>query len=231
MTSVTRPVHDVHRRTATAPLGRTAVAQKVTMAVTGLVLVAYLISHVLANLLAYAGPQYINGYGALLHATGPLLWVVRAVLLAAAVLHVRAAVQLARAARTARGGAYAHHERRVASFATRTIRWGGALLFLYLLVHVPMFTAGVLHPSFVAGDDYHNVVHGFRVPWIAALNLVAALAAGLHLRHGIQAAAASLGVATRASRVVRSTAVAVGLLVALGFASLPLAVVAGVLGE
>jgi len=231
MTTVARPSRDVHRRTIGAPSGRTAVAQKVTMAVTGLILVAYLISHVLANMLAYAGARYINGYGDLLRATGPRLWGARATLLAAAVLHVRAAVQLARAARTARGGEYARQVRQASSYATRTIRWGGALLFVYLLVHVPMFTGGVLHPSFVMGDDYHNVVHAFRNPRIATLNFVAGITAGLHVYHGVRAAAASLGTPTRAARVVRHAALGIGLLIGLGFASLPLAVVAGILAE
>jgi succinate dehydrogenase / fumarate reductase cytochrome b subunit len=231
MTAATRPTREAHARPIAAPVGRTAVARKAVMAVSGLILVGYLITHVLANLLAYAGPRYINGYGQLLHATGPLLWVARAVLLVAAVLHVRAAVQLARAARRARGTRYAKQVRQASAYATRTIRWGGALLLVYLLVHVPMFTAGVLHPSFVAGDDYHNVVQGFRTPWITVLNLVAGIVAGLHVYHGVRAAASSLGTATRTARVVRYAALGIGLLVGVGFASLPLAVAIGVLGD
>jgi succinate dehydrogenase / fumarate reductase cytochrome b subunit len=216
-------------RVGTAP--RAAFADKLVMATTGTLLVAYLISHVLANLLAYAGPTYINGYGRLLHATGPLLWVARAGLLLAAALHVRSAVRLARVARASRSRAYARHVRRAGSYATRTVRWGGALLLVYLLVHVPMFTGGALHPSFVAGDDFHNVVRGFRTPWIAALNVVAALAAGLHVFHGVRAASATLGVPPRGVRLVHRLALAMGLLIGLGFASLPLAVVAGLLSD
>jgi succinate dehydrogenase / fumarate reductase cytochrome b subunit len=228
MTSASLPTLRGARR---APLARAAFGDKVVMAATGVLLIAFLIAHVLANLLAYAGPAYINGYGRLLHATGPLLWAARAGLLVAAALHVRAAVRLARLARAARGTPYARERRQAASYATRTIRWGGALLFVFLLVHVPMFTGGALHPSFLAGDDYHNVVRGFRAPWIAALNLVAALAAGLHVVHGVRAASATLGVPPQGSRVVRGTALALGLLIALGFASLPLAVLTGALRE
>jgi succinate dehydrogenase / fumarate reductase cytochrome b subunit len=228
MTAATHPIG----LTTGARGARGAVAQKVTMALTGLVLVGYIVTHVLANLLSYAGPEWINGYGALLHATGPLLWVARGVLLVAAALHVNAAVRLARAAREARGHAYARHERGASSYATRTIRWGGALLFVYLLVHVPMFTAGALHPAFVPGDDYQNVVRGFRVPWIAALNLAAALVTGMHVHHGVRSAAASLGapLAGGAARVVRGAGLAIALLVGVGFASLPIAVVLGLLG-
>jgi succinate dehydrogenase / fumarate reductase cytochrome b subunit len=225
MTSIALPPVS---RTRTA---RTAAAHKITMAVTGLLLITYLVSHVLANLLVYAGPRYINGYGRLLHATGPLLWVARAVLLAAAVLHVHSAVSLARAARTARGRPYARGGAPSAALATRTIRWGGAALFAFLLVHVPQFTAGVLHPSFVAGDDYHNVVRAFRSPWIVPVHLAAALVAGLHLFHGATAAPATLGVPTRAARAVRRTALVLALLIGLGFASIPIAVLLGALGE
>jgi succinate dehydrogenase / fumarate reductase cytochrome b subunit len=119
----------------------------------------------------------------------------------------------------------------VASFATRTIRWGGALLFVYLLVHIPMFTAGVLHPSYVPGDDFHNVVHGFRSPGIAVLNLVAGIVAGLHVFHGVRAAASSLGAAPQAQRLVRRTALGVALLIGIGFASIPLAVLTGMLSD
>src|SRR5215210_949676 len=75
-------------------LWKTSVGKKAVMAVTGLLLVAYLVTHVLANLLVFQGPDQINAYSRFLHGTGGALWVARLVLLAAVALHIVAAVQL-----------------------------------------------------------------------------------------------------------------------------------------
>src|SRR5688500_19276730 len=106
-------------------LWQSSVGKKAVMAVTGLVLVAYLISHVLANLLVFGGPDRINRYAALLHGTGGALWGARLVLLAAAILHILAAVQLTLRSRAARPPPYAGRaEPQAAPFAGRTVRRG-----------------------------------------------------------------------------------------------------------
>lgn len=209
---------------------RSTVGMKAVMATTGAILVAYVVSHVAANLLVFHSPEAINGYGALLHRTGPLLWVARGVLLLAAVLHVTAAVRLTRQARRARPVPYAVYEAQAATLAARTIRWGGVALLLFLLVHIPQMTTGFLHPQFRAGDDYGNVVHVFRVWWVTPLYLAALAALGLHLYHGTWSALRTLGVSGRRAFPLRRPAVAtLAALVALGFASIPLAVALGVL--
>src|SRR3954468_1497921 len=110
-----------------------SVGKKVIMAVTGLIMLAYLITHVLANLLVFQGPSKINAYSAFLHGTGGALWVARVVLLAALVLHVVAAVQLAgRRLVPRRSGYAAGREPQVSTWASRTIRWGGALILGFL---------------------------------------------------------------------------------------------------
>src|SRR3954454_6286664 len=115
-------------------LWRTSVGKKAVMAVTGLIMVAYLITHVLANLLVFQGPDKINAYSRFLHGTGGALWAARVVLLACVVLHIVAAVQL-----TARGGAArpidyaAGRQPQVSTLASRTIRWGGGLILVFLV--------------------------------------------------------------------------------------------------
>ncbi|HKH82089.1 MAG TPA: hypothetical protein VKA25_00245, partial [Gemmatimonadales bacterium] len=127
-------------------LWTTSVGKKMIMAVTGVIWVAYLITHVLANLLVFQGPSKINAYSAFLHGTGGALWVARLVLIAALVFHIVAAIQLADRRQEARPVGYAAgREPHTSTVASRTIRWGGALILLFLLFHILHFTVGTVH--------------------------------------------------------------------------------------
>jgi succinate dehydrogenase / fumarate reductase cytochrome b subunit len=207
-----------------------SVGKKVIMAVTGLVMVAYLITHVLANLLVFQGPSKINAYSAFLHGTGGALWAARVVLLAALIFHVIAAVQLAARRQTARPVGYAAgRDSQVSTLASRTIRWGGVLILAFLVYHILHFTTGTAHPSFVEGDPYHNVTTGFRNPVVVAVYLIAMAAVGLHLYHGVWSSGRSLGMSPPSPHPLRRTvALVLALLVWLGFTVIPLAVYAGV---
>ncbi|HEX2609518.1 MAG TPA: succinate dehydrogenase cytochrome b subunit, partial [Gemmatimonadales bacterium] len=183
-----------------------SVGKKVVMAITGLIMLLYLITHVLANLLVFQGPTRINAYSAFLHGTGGALWVARLVLLAALVLHVIAAVQLAGRRQEARPIGYAAgREPQVSTFAARTIRWGGALILAFLIYHILHFTIGSAHPDFVEGDPYHNVTTGFRNPIVVMVYLVAMAAVGLHLYHGVWSSGRSLGISPPSPTPLRRT--------------------------
>jgi succinate dehydrogenase / fumarate reductase cytochrome b subunit len=207
-----------------------SVGKKVIMAVTGLIMVAYLITHVLANLLVFQGPTKINAYSAFLHGTGGALWAARAVLLAALVLHVVAAVQLAGRRHEARPIAYAGgRDPQVSTLASRTIRWGGALILVFLIYHILHFTVGTAHPDFVEGNPYHNVATGFHNPIVVGVYLVAMAAVGLHLYHGIWSSGRSLGMSPPSPQPLRrSIALVLALFIWLGFTVIPIAVYAGV---
>jgi succinate dehydrogenase / fumarate reductase, cytochrome b subunit len=209
---------------------RSSVGKKVIMAITGLIMLLYLITHVLANLLVFQGPTRINAYSAFLHGTGGALWVARLVLLAALVLHVIAAVQLAGRRQEARPIGYAAgREPQVSTFAARTIRWGGALILAFLIYHILHFTIGSAHPDFVEGDPYHNVTTGFRNPIVVMVYLVAMAAVGLHLYHGVWSSGRSLGISPPSPTPLRRTvAVVLALMIWLGFTVIPIAVYAGV---
>ncbi len=211
-------------------LWRSSVGKKMIMAVTGIIWVAYLVTHVLANLLVFQGPGTINAYSAFLHGTGGALWAARLVLIAALVLHIIAAVQLSERRQDARPVGYSAGSKALAStWAARTIRWGGALILLFLVYHILHFTIGTAHPSFAEGDPYHNVATGFRSPAVVAIYLVAMAAVGLHLYHGMWSSGRSLGVSSPSPRPLRrSLALALALLVWLGFSIIPIAVYAGV---
>jgi len=211
-------------------LWESTVGKKAVMAVTGLVLVAYLISHVLANLLVFDGPDRINRYAALLHATGGVLWGARLVLLAAVILHIVAAVQLTLRSRAARPQPYAGGLAPQAStLAGRTLRWGGALILVFLVYHILHFTTGTAHPDFVELNPYHNVSTGFRNPWIAGFYLLAMMAVGLHLYHGLWSSGRSLGVSEPSPRPFRRRLpLVLAAFIWLGFSAI---VVAGYLGR
>jgi succinate dehydrogenase / fumarate reductase cytochrome b subunit len=207
-----------------------SVGKKIVMAVSGLIWVAYLITHVLANLLVFQGPGKINAYSAFLHGTGGALWAVRLVLIAALVLHVVAAVQLSARQQEARPQNYvAGRKPEVSTLASRTIRWGGAFILLFLVYHIMHFTVGSAHPSFVEGNPFHNVATGFKSLGVVGLYLVAMAAVGLHLYHGVWSSGRSLGVSQPSPRPLRrNLALVLALLIWLGFSVIPIAVYAGV---
>jgi succinate dehydrogenase / fumarate reductase, cytochrome b subunit len=207
-----------------------AIGKKIVMAVTGLIWVAYLITHVLANLLVFQGPSKINMYSAFLHGTGGALWAARLVLIAALIFHVIAAMQLAGRRYEARPVGYAGgREPQVSTWASRSIRWGGAVILLFLVYHLLHFTIGTAHPSFIEGDPYHNVATGFRSLPVVILYLIAMGAVGLHLYHGIWSSGRSLGMSPPSPQPLRRTiALALALVVWLGFTVIPIAVYAGV---
>jgi succinate dehydrogenase / fumarate reductase, cytochrome b subunit len=202
-----------------------SVGKKAIMAVTGLILVAYLITHVLANLLVFAGPDRINRYAAILHSTGGALWAARLVLLVAVVLHIVAATQLALRRRAARPVAYASgRDPQVSTLASRTIRWGGVLLLVFIIFHILHFTLGTLHPDFVELNPYHNVTTGFRNPSVAVFYLVAMAALGLHLYHGVWSSGRSLGMSPPSPTPLRRrVALVLGGFIWLGFTAIVLA--------
>jgi succinate dehydrogenase cytochrome b subunit len=212
-------------------LWRTSVGKKAVMAATGILMVAYLVTHVLANLLVFQGPTQINAYSKFLHGTGGVLWAARLVLLAAVGLHIVAAVQLTARRQGARPEAYAGgRASQVSTLAARTIRWGGGLILLFLVYHILHFTLGTVHPSFVEGDPYHNVAAGFGSPVVVLFYEVAMAAVGLHLYHGIWSSGRSLGVSSPSPHPLRrQLALALSVIVWGGFTVIPIAAYLGVL--
>jgi succinate dehydrogenase / fumarate reductase cytochrome b subunit len=151
------------------------------------------------------------------------------VLFVSVVLHVVAAVQLTARRQAARPVGYAAGRRpQVSTLASRTIRWGGVLILVFLVYHILHFTLGTVHPSFIQGDPYHNVATGFRNPVVVVFYEIAMAAVGLHLYHGVWSSGRTLGLSAPSPRPLRrQLALALGVLVWAGFAVIPLAVVAG----
>ena len=206
------------------------VGKKVVMGVTGLIGIGFVVLHSLGNLLVFRGPEAINSYSHFLKSTGELLWALRVVLIVALVLHVIAAVQLTRQSRNARPIAYTKRETQVATIASRTMRWGGALLLVFIVLHILHFTTGTIRPAgaFSQQDVYANVVTSFRVWWVALFYVVAMIALGLHLFHGAWSSVRSIGVSPPSPRPLeRRVSLVIAVLVWAAFTAVPVAVIAG----
>jgi succinate dehydrogenase / fumarate reductase cytochrome b subunit len=216
-------------------LTRPAVGKKAVMAVTGVILFAFVLGHFAGNLKLYQGPRALNDYAAFLRSAGSpelpagaLLWTFRVVLLASLALHVWAAWQLTRMSHAARPVAYVAGTRVHTTYASRTMRWGGVIILLFVVYHLLHFTWGTVHPSFVPGDVYHNVVTGFQVWWVAAFYIAAQVALGFHLYHGLWSMFQSLGLNhPRFNRWRNGFAHAFAWIISAGNISFPLAVLSG----
>jgi succinate dehydrogenase / fumarate reductase cytochrome b subunit len=209
------------------------IGRKVVMAVTGLVLFGFVFVHMLGNLQMFLPDhEAINHYGRflreMLHGGG--IWVARAVLLASVGLHIWAAWSLTVTNWKARPVSYKVVTPDASTYASRTMRWSGPILFLFIVYHLLHFTVGSVHPAFVEGDVYRNVIVGFSVWPVAVAYLIAMAALALHLRHGAWSMLQTLGAShPRWDRARNLTATVFTVIVFLGFISVPLAVMAGVL--
>ena len=219
-------------------LYRSTIGKKVIMAVTGLMLVGFVIVHMAGNLQMFVGPAKMNGYAAFLKSTGELLWVARLGLLAATILHVTMAWQLTQIKNRARPIGYTLRTPQVSTLASRTMRWGGVLLLVFIVFHILHFTTGTffpaasrpdaLYPAYSETNVYGNVISAFRNPLVAAFYVVAMLFLMLHLFHGAWSSVRTLGL-TKPSRhpLHRRISTVIALVVWFGFTAIPVAVLLG----
>ena len=210
---------------------RSMVGKKVVMGVTGLIGIGFVILHSLGNLLVFRGPAAIDSYSHFLKSSGELLWALRIVLIVAVILHVIAAVQLTRQSRAARPIGYEKQEHQVATPASRTMRWGGALLLVFIVLHILHFTTGTIRPAgvFFPEDVYTNIVTSFRIWWVALFYVVAMIALGFHLFHGAWSSVRSIGVSPASPQPLHHRiSLAIALLVWAAFTAIPVAVFSGI---
>ena len=207
------------------------IGKKVVMGVTGLIGTGFVILHSLGNLLVFRGPDALNSYSHFLKSTGELLWTLRIILILAVVLHVIAAVQLTLQSRAARPIGYVKQEAQAATIASRTMRWGGVLLLVFIVVHILHFTTGTIRPSgfFSHQDVYANVVTSFRVWWVTLFYVVAMIALGFHLFHGAWSSVRSIGVSPPSPEPFHHrVSLVLAILIWAGFTAVPVAVFTGV---
>jgi succinate dehydrogenase / fumarate reductase, cytochrome b subunit len=197
-----------------------SIGRKFIMAITGLVLVGFVFGHLVGNLQIFLPPDHINGYAHFLQGLGPALWIVRIVLLAAAALHIWAAVVLTLESRAARGPSeYGVKKWLKATWASRAMRWTGVIVFFFILYHLAHFTLGIAgHDTFktqlpewtmrhdakelgmtlakqgeVVHDVYSMVFLGFANPVVSLFYIIATSLLSVHLLHGIESLFQTIG--------------------------------------
>ncbi|PLS78249.1 MAG: succinate dehydrogenase [Chloroflexi bacterium] len=216
---------------------RSTIGKKVAMALTGLILVGFVVAHMLGNLKIFTGSQHLNEYGEFLRTVGEplfpysaLLWIARIVLLGSVVVHIVAATQLTMLDRASRPERYVFHKKQQATYASLTMRWGGLIILLFVIYHILHFTTGAAHGNFIEGDVYHNVVSGFQVWYVSVVYIAAMVALGFHLYHGVWSMFQTLGLnSSKWNGLLRGLSVLTALVVAGGNILIPVAVLAGFL--
>jgi succinate dehydrogenase / fumarate reductase cytochrome b subunit len=218
-------------------LYRSAVGKKQVLAVTGIVLMGYVLLHMVGNLKLYLGAESLNRYGEWLREVGEpalprevLLWSARGVLIVSVVLHIHAAYALTVINRRARPERYRAKPDYVATdFASRTMRWSGVIVALFVVFHLLDLTWGTANPGYVQADVYHNVVASFERWPVALVYIAANVALGLHLYHGAWSLFQSMGWSNRRfNHWRRYFSVGFAAVVTAGNISFPLAVLTGV---
>jgi len=222
---------------------RSTIALKLVMAVSGLLFIAFTLVHMYGNLKAFSGQEKFNDYAHHLREFGEpilpyegFLWITRVGLLVALVAHVTSAVILARRASRARTTKYQYKKNKHSALSSRTMRWGGAALLLFIIWHLVNFSFGKVNPQTgetgaAAGDPYTLMVDTFDVWWMTVIYLVAMLALGFHLHHGTWSATQTLGYTNTATSRQRAKQAGwlLAIVIAGGFSLVPLSVMFGII--
>ncbi len=218
-----------------------ALGKKYVMAITGIMGIGFVIGHMIGNFKLYMGAETVNFYGEWLRDSlgYPILphtvtlWILRLGLIAALVLHVHAAWSLTQMNHKARPVRYQSSRQYIAAdFAARSMRWTGVIVLLYIVYHLADLTWGWANPDFVRGDIYGNVIASLGNGAVAALYIVANIALGVHLFHGIWSMFQSLGLNNRKfNQVRRPLAIAIAGAIVAGNLSFPIAIQAGLVED
>jgi succinate dehydrogenase / fumarate reductase cytochrome b subunit len=228
------------RRVAT--LYRTTVGKKILVAVSGVVLFGFVFMHMVGNLKMLFPPdeaghfamdvyaEFLRDFAYPIMPHSGFLWIFRLLLLVAVVLHVVTVVQLWRLSSDARQRKYGKLDDQSLSYASRTMRWGGVIVGLFIVYHILHFTTGQAHSDFVPGAVHQNFVIAFQNPIVFGVYFVAQSALALHLYHGVWSFFQTLGLNhPKYNRFRRPFAAAFSLVVYIGFLTPPTLVLAGVI--
>lgn len=221
---------------------RSSIGAKFVLAVTGILLFLFVVAHLLGNLQVFAGPEKLNHYAEALRELGPILLISRLGLLSTAIVHVAAALRVAKQNEAARPIAYQKQASRQIRPQTRFMLTSGLVILGYSLFHLAHFTWGKIYPEYfnafeklADGSERHDVyamlVHGFEVWWLSGLYLFAMLFLAFHLAHGVSSVPQTFGWNHgKYQTLFRLLGPAVAALIFVGYASIPVAVLIGRVG-
>jgi succinate dehydrogenase / fumarate reductase cytochrome b subunit len=186
---------------------KSTILSKIVMAVTGVLLVLYIIAHTLGNLQIYVGQETFNAYAAFLQGLGELLWAFRIILFLALVFHIITSVYLKLLNNSTKPTKYQVKKYLEAKLTSRTMIWTGIMIFAFLVYHIMHFTLGVADPEiyghidrygpeemFTRHDAYLMVIQGFQKPIVSIVYIVGVILLGFHLSHAIQSMFQTLGI-------------------------------------
>ena len=213
-------------------LHRTTVGKKAIMAATGVILIGFVLGHMLGNLQVFSGPEKLNAYAAFLQGLGGALWVVRLGLLTALILHAWAAISLWLQNNAARPERYHVKQDIATSYAAKTMKYGGVVVLLFIVYHLLHLTGHVVGPQtgIAEGDVYARVVLGFQDPMVTGIYVVANLALGMHLFHGVWSFMHTLGLShVKYNKLRGFIAIGVAGAITLGNVIMPVAILAGLI--
>src|SRR3954469_15560746 len=209
------------------------------MAASGIVFIIYVLLHMYGNLKAFSGHDAYNEYAEHLRILGEpmvpregFLWILRAVLVVALVVHVGSALALWRRAARARTTRYVMRKNVASTLSSRTMRWGGLALLLFIAWHLVNFTIGKVNVAGGATNDPYNLlVDSFDTWWLTVIYLVAMAMLGAHLHHGFWSATQTLGLtgSERTRRAAKRLSFSLAVVIAGGFSLVPIFVLAGVI--
>ena len=207
---------------------QSSIGKKAIMTITGIIGIGFVIGHMIGNLQIFQGPEKLNAYAEALRKYPALLYFVRFVLVGATILHIVAAYQLTRMSWEGRPYNYKQWTAVGSDYASRTMRWSGPILLLFIIYHLLDFTFGSVNPDFVPGDAYHNVIASFSIWYVTAFYVVSMVALGLHMYHGIWSMFQSLGLNNpKYNQYWKNLSIAITGIVVLGNIIMPLAVFLG----
>jgi succinate dehydrogenase / fumarate reductase cytochrome b subunit len=219
--------------TAISSFFSSSVGKKMIVAVTGVVLIAFVIGHLLGNLQIFLGPDWVNSYAEHLRELGPLLWVIRGFLLINVLLHIFYTISLTLENRRARPERYKKKEHVKATFASRTMALSGLIVLAFILYHLAHFTVRVTDPRFLLlkndplnrYDVYSMMVYGFQNYFVSGFYVIGLFLLTLHLSHGSSSFFQSLGLNDKKLTSKLATAGRVfAWLLFIGYTSIPVAV-------
>ncbi len=215
------------------------IGRKIVMAVSGLLMVLFVVAHLLGNTTIFGGPEGINTYAARLHELAPLVWIYRFVMLIMFSFHVFFGVQLTLENSGAKPESYAVKKLRSATFAGRSMIWTGLIVGCFIVYHLLQFTFQVTDPAVSAADNldamgrpdvFHMVFYTFHKAVIALIYIAALSALAFHLVHGIQSFFQTLGMNNeRTLRVFIKSAAFAAVIIFLGYVSIPIMIFTGIL--
>jgi succinate dehydrogenase / fumarate reductase, cytochrome b subunit len=221
---------------------KSSLGKKYIMALTGVGLFIFVVGHMLGNLQIFLGPESINRYGSFLQSLGELLWVARITLIVIVLLHIWSAVKLSAENRAARPVGYGNYVPKGSSYASRTMLMSGLIIAAFIIYHLLHFTVqapvngtGVnftqLEDESHRHDVYRMMVLGFRVWYVSLFYIIGMVLLSLHLSHGVSAMFQSLGLRNRGWQpFIKGFARFIAIVLLIGYCSIPIAVLTGLVG-